>query len=256
MLLRQLCKLDLVSMLKKLINKFRKLGSSWEPQVKDALVFNSSSYEAGSWQWLMCTELKYGGYTTNVKRIKVSPLDPRSHGEISTGGMTGGDRMLVHGYAPHYANHLSRFNGINNLVVLEVGILKGTGLAIWCDLFPVARVIGLDIDLGHTKNNMSNLKRLGAFEKNQPELYEFDQLRPNNKSLSEILGKSKANIVIDDGLHARESILITLEALKPYLANDFVYFIEDNDKIASELIGSTDFKAYEYGELTVLEGLG
>ncbi len=86
----------------------------------------------------MFTKLKYRGCTTNLKRTKVSPLDPRSHGEISTGGMTGGDRKLVHGYAPHYANHLSRFHGNNNLAVLEAGKPKGTDMTIWCDLFPAA----------------------------------------------------------------------------------------------------------------------
>ena len=91
-------------------------------------------------------------------------------------GMTGGDRMLHHGYGPTYARYLRPFLGGRNLTVAEFGILKGTGLAIWCDLFTDARVIGLDIDLGHFEENRSRLARRGAFKQNRPELHEYDQL--------------------------------------------------------------------------------
>ena len=66
------------------------------------------------------------------------------------------------------------------LIIAEFGILKGTGLAIWCDLFPDARVIGLDIDLGHFEENRSTLERRGAFKQNKPELHEYDQLVPGD----------------------------------------------------------------------------
>ena len=53
----------------------------------------------GTAEWLVGTEIKYGGMVTNVKRNKVSPKDPRTNEQLRSGGMIGGDRMLYHGYA-------------------------------------------------------------------------------------------------------------------------------------------------------------
>lgn len=84
-----------------------------------------------------------------VSRNKVSPRDHRSHSELSRGGMIGGDRMLHHGYADDYAEFLAPFLGTDPPpVVAEFGILRGTGLAIWCDLFPRSRVLGLESTSG------------------------------------------------------------------------------------------------------------
>lgn len=102
----------------------------------------------GSADWLARTEIIYGGYVTGVERRKVSAQDGRAKEELEFGGMTGGDRMLHHGYGPIYARYLAPFLGQSGLTMAEFGILKGTGFAMWCDLFPSARVIGFDIDLG------------------------------------------------------------------------------------------------------------
>jgi hypothetical protein len=95
---------------------------------------------------------------------------------LRLGGMIGGDRMLHNGYAPIYAAFLQPLLGQRNLTIAEFGILKGTGLAIWCDAFPGCRLLGFDIDLAHFLDNKPKLKRKGAFKDHEPELHEFDQL--------------------------------------------------------------------------------
>ena len=117
----------------------------------------------------------------------------------------------------------------------EVGILKGTGLAIWSDLFNDVRILGLDIDLGHINNNMDNLKKLGAFKKENIELHEFDQFEDNTEALKNILKRDKVDVFIDDGFHSNETILKTLQSALPYLSDRFVYFIEDNKSVHKEL---------------------
>ena len=100
----------------------------------------------------MLKELEYGGYVINIPRNIVSNKDPRTKEQILWGGMTGGDRMskLHQGYAKIYAKHLRPFIQREKPVVLvEVGILRGTGVAIWSELFPNGRILGLDIDLGN-----------------------------------------------------------------------------------------------------------
>ena len=119
---------------------------------------------------LISKELKYGGLVNNISRNKVSIYDPRSEEDLKKGGMIGGDRMLHHNYAEKYSKYLKPFLNEKNVIV-EVGILTGVGLAMWCDVFAKSRAIGLDIDLGHINNNMNNLLNLGAFKNNKPELY-------------------------------------------------------------------------------------
>jgi hypothetical protein len=210
----------------------------------------------GSAEWLICMEHKYGGMVTNIPRRVVSPLDPRSREDISTGGMTGGDRMENHRYAAHYAaklRSLVKYRRKERLVICEIGILRGTGLAIWCDLFPQSRVIGLDIDLSHAQENSASLCRQGAFSSNKPELHEFDQLRPSASAIKRILGEKRINLCIDDGLHTHEAIFRTFECMRIFLDNDFTYFIEDNDTVADVFQARySQYLVEQLGELTIV----
>lgn len=199
-------------------------------------------------------EEHFGGLQKNVVRNKISKLTP-SDVKFNPDGMTGGDRMTQHGYAKHYAKHLLTFvnNQTTPYTILECGILKGTGLAVWSTLFPNATIIGLDIDLSHTKNNLDFLKSKGAFKNNKLELYEFDQFADNKLYIKEILKERKIDIVIDDGFHSDFTILNTLECLTPYLSNNFCYFIEDNKTVYSKLKEYTSNKTFKYKQLSVIE---
>ncbi len=199
-------------------------------------------------------EKLYGGIITNVPRNKVSQFDPRTPEELKIGGMVGGDRMSHHEYAKKYAEYLFPIKEQGDPEILaEVGILTGVGLAIWCDIFPKTKIIGLDIDLDHMKNNMENLLNRGAFRLNKPELYEFDQLTNNIDYLESILKNKKISICIDDGLHSDESILKTLSSFLPHLTNDFTYFIEDNSEVYKKIVTSyPNLKVKNYGELTIV----
>jgi hypothetical protein len=214
----------------------------------------SSKYPPGSWQWLVLKEQHYGGMVTNVKRLKVSDLDPRSIEEIKCGGMTGGDRMFVHGYGPDYSRFLNRHSRNEALIIAEVGILKGSGLAIWSDLFPRATLFGLDIDPTHFEKNLANLVGRGAFDsgKRVPQVLFFDQFSPNTKQLAADLQNRKIDIVIDDGFHSHETIQNTLDALSPLLASKFTYFIEDNPTAGDFTKVESNWQVYSAGELTVI----
>ena len=215
---------------------------------------SGASFEVGSSDWLRACELKMGGLTSNVARNIVSALDPRSKQQLATGGMVGGDRMIHHNYADAYAKHLSRFIGKDlDLVVVECGILKGTGLGVWSKLFPQATLVGLDIDLSYTLGNLNFLKERGAFEISDPILLTFDQFKPDVSELKSAIGSRKIDIVIDDGFHSVETILNTFDALRELLSDDFVYFAEDNSVVAGELEKKyPDHHISSYGELTVI----
>lgn len=229
--------------------------------VKQPLRFVQAKYyqhqlpnaDVGGKSWLIGCELKYGGIQKGVPRKKVSPHDKRTQVQLQTGGMIGGDRMLHHGYAGMYAKYLKKYVGRDNLVFAEIGILKGNGLAMWCDLFKSARILGFDIDLSHTLNNVDNLKALGAFKNNQPELNEFDQYADNNEFLANLLNGQKINICIDDGCHTDEAILSTLHSVLPHLAKDAVYIVEDNRYVHKQIAEQFPMFDIEHkGLLTVL----
>lgn len=182
----------------------------------------------GSRWWFVKKEIYFGGYKTNIKRKLVSDYDLRSQNEINYRGMTGGDRMLIHGYAKDYSNYLKKFtkNNLEKFNILEVGILQGTGLAVWASTFPNSNIFGADIDLSHFESNKKNLNQKLDLNFSNIKVFQFDQLNPEKFNFLDIDHKS-LDIVIDDGLHSTESILKTARFLNPYLSEKFVYFIED-----------------------------
>jgi hypothetical protein len=208
----------------------------------------------GSEQWLKDTEQHFGGYHTGVPRNIISTLAPPT--KLNPNGMTGGDRMTTHGYGKYYSKHLEKFlkNRFEKYTIVECGILKGTGLAVWSMLFPNADIIGLDIDLSHTKNNMAFLESKGAFKTGNLELFEFDQFKNNTDYIKSILNGRKIDIAIDDGFHSEESIMNTYRDFLPYLNNEFVYFVEDNRTVYNTL-RLEKCNVFYYKQLTVLENV-
>ncbi|MCR4279566.1 MAG: hypothetical protein NUV78_02390 [Candidatus Zambryskibacteria bacterium] len=209
--------------------------------------------EAGTSAWLVKTEEKYGGLVTGAYVNKLSPNDTREFEVLRRKGMRGGDRMnpLYHNYAPIYSKYLKQFLD-KKVALLEVGILRGTGLAIWSDLFGGGRVIGADIDLFNYEENIKNLRELGAFSNKNIEVHLFDQFENNIKLLENILKGDKLDIVIDDGAHTDESILKTLDSICPHLNKNFVYFIEDNSTVWKKVAKKfPKWKVINYHEMTV-----
>ena len=204
---------------------------------------------------LIQLESKFGGYITNVKRNEVSVYDPRTDAQIKTGGMTGGDRMNSknHNYANDYSKYLIPFIEKDNLNIAEVGILTGVGLSIWCDLFSTANIYGLDVDLKNFRDNEKKLYSYGAFSKNKPKIFWFDQFEDNNEYIFKISNNKKFSIVVDDGCHFDEAIIKTLDSFIPHLEQNFVYFIEDNCNVHKLIRNKySQFHVYYNNQLTIL----
>jgi hypothetical protein len=182
---------------------------------------------------LRACEARFGG-ATKIKRKKVSPLDKRTKEELAKGCMRGGDRMNGHGYAKIYAKELLRYFD-RAFTLVEVGVLTGSGIALWSSIFPKSEVIGLDIDIEIFISSISNLKKRGAYRKSLPMVYEFDQLADTTEQVKALFGTRKINVVIDDGLHTNTAILNTIEGFVPRLASDFLYFVEDNASVSKEI---------------------
>ena len=238
------------------MGSIQKSLSSFKHQVKQRYYLQRYLKSSpGSIEWLIGAEIKYGGKVSGVKRNKVSPFDSRTKEQLAIGGCMGGDRMLDHGYASSYSSYLhSYIQQIDGrTTICEFGILKGTGLAVWCDLFPSGRCIGFDIDLSHIERNMENLLSLGAFSENSPEIYEYDQFVYSSEYLGEVLNGDKIDICVDDGNHSEITILTTLASVLPHLNNNFVYFIEDNRLVHKKIkLMYENLTVHSNGQLTVI----
>lgn len=212
----------------------------------------------GSPRWLKAVEQKYGGFFQTPWR-KVSPHSPydasveRHNREY--GIMQGGDRMEFHGYAKAYSRNLPLGNRDGQgMVIVEIGVLLGNGLAMWSELFPEARLIGLDIDPGRAESNFPRLRELGAFASREPELHEFDQFEDNADMVKNILKGDRIDICVDDGYHSEESIMQSLKDCSPHMAQDFVYFVEDNAYVHEKIRKDyPEFEVESSGRLAVLK---
>ena len=132
----------------------------------------------------------------------------------------GSDKWGDHTYCVHYERLFSRFKRDQfNLLEIGVGgdsseIHGGNSLRMWKAYFPKAQIFGIDI---HDKS-VQEEKRIS--------IHQGDQ---SDRLFLEEIGKKlgSARIIIDDGSHVGEDIVISFETLFPYLENGGVYVVED-----------------------------
>lgn len=139
----------------------------------------------------------------------------------------------LHNYAPCYARlinkRLPHWSG-DAINVAEVGILTGSGLAMWSTVFPTAHIVGFDLDTSNTLRNLPFLKSKGGFRKSDPELHTYDQMwavADNRQLIASVVQGREFKLVVDDGLHSDATIRDTFLAFVPFLADNGLYIVED-----------------------------
>jgi hypothetical protein len=142
--------------------------------------------------------------------------------ERSGDSNAGGDKMGPdrNGYAEAYAQVLSR---LDPQLVVELGVFQGVSLAMWCDLFPDAQVVGLDLDFDRFDAHRPFLVRQGAFSASAPYLIKFDAYSDRAPNLGMI------DLFVDDGPHTEPAIRNVLSLFGPLMSPDGVYIVEDFD---------------------------
>lgn len=125
----------------------------------------------------------------------------------------GGTDKLSHGYGVFYARHLRRFR-VRSFTLLEIGIFHGDSLRVWRDVFPWARIVGLDLHIPSIRLG----RRVRLVQGDQAEA---DDLR------SAIAGLPALAVVIDDGSHRGDDIWASFTTLFPLLQSGGVYIVED-----------------------------
>lgn len=174
--------------------------------------------------WLAQLERHYA-----TQRVVVQKQDERA--DFGFRQLYGGDRMALdcNAYAPAYAALLEGLDVGRVRHVVEIGILSGTGLAMWSSIFPNAQITGIDINVQRTRDGLQDLAAAGAFPMGEPSLVQLDAASPNLKVLQTHFDAAPPiDFVVDDGPHTHSAIETMVSALTPFLDRQFTYVIEDN----------------------------
>jgi hypothetical protein len=166
-----------------------------------------------------------------------SPLDPGNPLARYFAAHTEGAGMhkWIH-YLDVYHRHLQRFVG-TEVNVLEIGIASGGSLGMWKEYFGArSRIYGMDIEPG-----------CKMFEDGQTRVFVGDQSsRAFWRQVREQV--PRIDILIDDGAHLPEHMIVTLEEVLPAMPPGSVYICED-------VHGHSPFTAYVYALANALNEL-
>ena len=134
----------------------------------------------------------------------------------------GGDKMAGdrNGYADFYA---WLANKVQPETLVELGVFRGSSLAVWDAVWPGIRLLGLDLELGRYEQNLPALLDRGAFPDGLPEVRTFDAYKPETVPIVETLGH--VDVFVDDGPHTLSAIQTCLTAVGPLVRQ--AYVVED-----------------------------
>ena len=159
-----------------------------------------------------------------IKRLRAATMGPRSwwHRNSLTelARLHGTDKWGVHWYVPHYDRF---FRGMKSrrLNVLEIGVggyqdpkLCGGSLRMWKSYFRKSRIVGIDLyDKRHFSEHRIDIRQCDQTEK---------------ECLTRLCSEYEGfDIIIDDGSHINEHVILTFEILFPLLRPDGIYVVED-----------------------------
>jgi hypothetical protein len=145
---------------------------------------------------------------------------------------------IFHTYSPLYYDILKN-NKYDYKNILEIGVgtnevMKpisgeeyqiGSSLRAWRDFFPNAKIFGLDI----RKDVLFNDNRIECYytdQSNTNELEKTINLISQNQSVENL----DFDLIIDDGSHVVDHMILTFNTLKKYLKKGGIYIIEDIKK--------------------------
>jgi len=189
--------------------------------------------------WLVAREENFGGF---IERIAC--LDRKHNKVVGKTKCAGGDRMgrgyKHHAYGGCYAAVIDAFSGLwqeafaqsrrenKKLMAGELGILSGSGVAMWSEIFANADLHGYDRFLNNTQNNMPFLRSKGAFQHSELQLHFWDQMSHRHEvGLQKPPATAGFIFFVDDAMHMPEPTRDTLNIFSRFMHKDGAYIIED-----------------------------
>lgn len=174
---------------------------------KDILLVDSSRTDAKSKQG-------YAGYKLNQHLA----IDSSNLSALSD--FFGTDKFGIHHYIQHYEHHFSEIR-LKKMNILEIGVggynnpvAGGASARLWKTYFPNSYIFSIDI----YDKSFHEEDRIKIFEGSQGDI----------KFLNDVAAEVGVfDIIIDDGSHLNEHVILAFKTLFPYLNEGGIYVVED-----------------------------
>lgn len=130
------------------------------------------------------------------------------------------DKNTVHSYLDLYQPLFEKKKETAKNV-LEIGICNGGSIKLWKDYFTNATIHGLDImNLSEVSSEIKNDSRI--------KLYTSINAYENNFFINNFLNSpTRFDILLDDGPHSKESMIIFIRNFSRVMADDGILVVED-----------------------------
>ncbi len=116
-------------------------------------------------------------------------------------------------YLRHYERYFAPYRNLP-ISLVEIGVLGGVSLAMWEWYFPHAVIVGVDIDENCRGYEAGRIRiEIGS--------------QADTDFMSKVCDAHRPSIVIDDGSHRAEHMIVTFEAVFPLISPGGLYVIED-----------------------------
>jgi hypothetical protein len=120
---------------------------------------------------------------------------------------------LSHGYLDHYERILGKWRH-EPITLIEIGVFGGASLRMWGEYFDHATIVGIDIQPDCVRHAQGRCEvEIGS----QDDVAFMDGLGR----------RRRPDIVIDDGSHINDHIILTFRTMFPHLQPGGVYIVED-----------------------------
>ena len=120
-----------------------------------------------------------------------------------------GDKGTSHSYIHIYEEYITK----DDISLLEIGVCRGHSIAMWKELLPTSRIVGVDVNLSQVEFDLSNC-----------ELFEGDATSPNTSTKFD---DESFDYIIDDGSHHLSHQKKSFDLFYPKLKKGGYYFVED-----------------------------
>ncbi|MGA3401177.1 MAG: class I SAM-dependent methyltransferase [Acetobacteraceae bacterium] len=130
------------------------------------------------------------------------------------GIVEGTDKSSIgHGYLRHYDRILRHLRN-EPITLMEIGIFRGASLRAWSRYFDRAKIVGVDIK-----------PECRQYATSRCEVEIGSQADP--QFLDALGRKWRPDVIIDDGSHRADHVILTFRKLFPHLREGGIYIVED-----------------------------
>ena len=134
------------------------------------------------------------------------------------------DKNTVHSYLELY-QHLFNNKRLTAKNILEIGIDNGGSIKLWSDFFINATIYGLDImNIDNIWDDIKNISNIKLYTS-------YDAYNPINFNNVFLKSNIKFDVLIDDGPHTLESMILFIQLYSQIMTDDGILIIEDVQSI-------------------------